>query len=142
MARFEIVGLTDLRKEMEQEAIRAEKKVPEMLKAGAEVVSAVQKREAEEMIRSGKLRFPGNKSRSTGALVRSIKPTGVKGKGADAHIEIYPQGSDEKKTRNAEKGFLAEYGTKTMPSFPWMNLANEKASVETTETMQEIWNKE
>ena len=144
MARFSVEGMDELADDLEREALRADRLVPEMLEAGAKVIVKAQKREAEQMIKSGKIRFSGNDSRSTGAFVASIKPTSIKGKGADAHIDVYPQGSDGKKTpvRNAEKGFLAEYGTKSMPSYPWMSIANEEAMPEVIEKMQEIWNKE
>lgn len=142
MAKFKVVGLDDLIADLEREAVRAEKLVPEMLEAGAEVIGKAQKREAEQMIKSGKIRLFRNKSRSTGAFVSSIKPTAVKGKGASAYVDVYPQGTDEKGVRNAEKGFLAEYGTKSMPSYPWMSVANEKAMPEAVEKMQEIWNKD
>lgn len=142
MARFNVVGLDGLIADLEKEAQRAEKLVPEMLEAGAEVIAKAQKKEAEQMIRSGKIRFLKNESRSTGNFVASIKATPVKGVGAESHVDVYPQGRDEKGVRNAEKGFLAEYGTKSMPSYPWMSVANEKAMPEAVEEMQEIWNKE
>lgn len=144
MARFSVDGMDELAADLEREALRAEKLVPTMLEAGAKVIVKAQKQEAEQMIQSGKIRFSGNDSRSTGAFIASIKPTSIKGKGAKSYVEVYPQGSDKKKTpvRNAEKGFLAEYGTRSMPSYPWMSVANEKAMPGAVEKMQEIWNKE
>lgn len=142
MARFNVVGMDELAADLDREALRADRLVPAMLEAGAKVIVKAQKREADQMIKSGKIRFFRNKSRSTGAFMESIKPTTVKGKGVAAHLDVYPQGKDEKGVRNAEKGFLAEYGTKSMPSYPWMSIANEKAMPEAVEKMQEIWNKE
>lgn len=142
MAKFNMVGLEELIADLNRETVRAERLVPKMLEEGAKVVAKVQKRKAEEMIRSGKLRLHGNSSRSTGAFLESIQPTPVRGSGANAYVDVYPQGTDEKGVRNAEKGFLAEYGTSHMPSYPWMRIACEEAEPEATEKMQEIWNKE
>ena len=147
MSKFSISGLDELIKDLEREAVRAERLAPKMLRAGAKVIVKAQKKEAAEMIRSGKIRFRDNKSRSAGALVESIKETPVRGKGTDAYVEVYPQGDDENEKRsetirNAEKGFLAEYGTSSMPSYPWMRIAVEKSADEAVEKMQEIWNEE
>lgn len=140
MARYEISGMNELICDMEQEADRAERLVPKMLQAGAEVVKRAQSEEVAGMIRSGKLRRNGSKSRSTGALVASIDPTPVRINAAGMYVDVYPQGADKKAVRNAEKGFLAEYGTSNMPSYPWMENAGEKAGDEAAEKMAEIWN--
>lgn len=142
MARFNTIGLDDIVKDLNREAVRAERLAPKMLEAGAKVIAKAQKRKAEEMIRSGRLRLHGNDSRSTGAFLASIKATPIRGSGAKAHVDIYPQGKDEKGVRNAEKGFLAEYGTSHMPSYPWMKIACEESAPESIEKMQEIWNKD
>lgn len=142
MANFNLIGLDDVIKDLNREATRAERLAPKMLEAGAKVIVKAQKRRAEEMIRSGRLRLYGNDSRSTGNFLKSIKATPIRGSGANAHVDVYPQGKDEKGVRNAEKGFLAEYGTSHMPSYPWMKIACEEAMPEATEKMQEIWNKD
>lgn len=142
MAKFNVVGLEDLLEDLNKEPIRVEQLAPEMLAAGAKVIGDAQKEEARAMIASGKIRFLGNDSRSTGDFVESIKPTRVRRQGKKAFVDVYPQGTDQKGIRNAEKGFIAEYGTKKMPAYPWMSVANEKAHDEAVAKMQEIWNKE
>ena len=142
MAKFNVVGLEDLIEDLNKEPIRVEQLAPEMLAAGAKVIGDAQKEEARAMIASGKIRFLDNDSRSTGDFVESIKTTRVRRQGKEAFVDVYPQDTDRKGIRNAEKGFIAEYGTGKMPAYPWMSVANEKAHDEAVVKMQEIWNKE
>lgn len=142
MARFNVVGLEGLRDDLQKDAARAERLAPKLLKVGAEVIAKAQREEADAMIKSGKIRMFGNDSRSTGAFKASIKPTPVRGSGAGAYVDVYPQGKDRKGVRNVEKGFIAEYGTKRQPAYPWMSKANEKSMPEAVEKMQTEWNKE
>lgn len=142
MAKFNVVGLEGLTDDLKKDADRAERLAPKLLKIGAEVIAKAQRQEADAMISSGKIRMFGNDSRSTGAFKASIKPTPIRGSGAGAYVDVYPQGKDHKGVRNAEKGFIAEYGTKKQPAYPWMSTANEKAMPEAIKKMQAEWEKE
>jgi hypothetical protein len=81
------------------------------------------------------------KIRDTGDMINSIKSGPVK-KGKDgSFVDIWPQGKDRKGIRNAEKGFVAEYGKSNQPARPWMSTANDKCVEEVTATEKEIWDK-
>lgn len=101
MAKFNVVGLDDVQEAMLRQDAIVEEAVPEMLKAGGAVM---QKAQQEEI----KTRF--NSRRSTGALLASIKVSAVKEIDGGKRVEIYPNGKDKHGVRNAEKGFVLNYG--------------------------------
>lgn len=119
MAKFNVVGLDDVQEAMLRQDAIVEEAVPEMLKAGGAVM---QKAQQEEI----KTRF--NSRRSTGALLASIKVSAVKEIDGGKRVEIYPNGEDKHGVRNAEKGFVLNYGRSNMPARPWFTAANEKAA--------------
>ena len=114
---------------LRQDAI-VEEAVPEMLKAGGAVM---QKAQQEEI----KTRF--NSRRSTGALLASIKVSAVKEIDGGKRVEIYPNGKDKHGVRNAEKGFVLNYGRSNMPARPWFTAANEKAADDVVSEMRRVW---
>ena len=107
MAKFNVVGLDDVQEAMLRQDAIVEEAVPEMLKAGGAVM---QKAQQEEI----KTRF--NSRRSTGALLASIKVSAVKEIDGGKRVEIYPNGKDKHGVRNAEKGFVLNYGRSNMPA--------------------------
>ena len=131
MADFNVTGLDDVMKEMMQHQQAAEEAIPEMLNAGADILVKAQKSEVQSM-----------KLVDTGDMMKSIKGDKIKkDKDGNSYIDVYPKGKDRKGVRNAEKAFIAEYGTSKIPARPWMRTANEKCSDEITETEKEIWDK-
>lgn len=134
MAKFNTVGLEDVERQFLQMGEAATKAVPLMLEAGAEVIVKAQQGEA------GKLKISG---RSKGALVKSIQADKTKGSGNAQYKEVYPHGVDRSHTkkgvRNAEKGFVLEYGRSNTPAQPWMATANEKSAEAVTEAMWNEW---
>lgn len=131
MADFNVVGLDDVIKDMARHQQAAEEAIPEMLNSGAEILVKAQKNEAESM-----------KIRESGDFIKSIKPAKIKtDKDGNAYIDVYPQGKDYHGVRNAEVGFIAEYGTTKIQPRPWMRTANAKCSDEITAKEKEIWDK-
>lgn len=134
MAQFNTVGLEAAQKEFLLMTERATKVVPLALEAGADVLVKAQKEEAQKLNISG---------RSKGALVRSIKADKVKGNTISKYTEIYPHGVDRSHTkkgvRNAEKGFVLEYGRSNMPARPWMSTANERSASKVMDAMAKVW---
>lgn len=136
-------NIDEIQSLFEKDSMRGERLAPEMLKAGAAVLVEEQKKESDFMVKTGKLRLIGKrhlKSRSTGALTASIKASRIKQSGMTSSIEIYPHGTDRKGIRNAEKGFIANYGAGHISGYPWMDEANGKVSDKTYEAMLKIWN--
>ena len=131
MADFNVVGLDDVMKEMMSHQQAAEAAIPEMLNAGADILIKAQKSEVQSM-----------KLVDTGDMMKSIKGDKIKkDKDGNSYIDVYPKGKDRKGVRNAEKAFIAEYGTSKLPARPWMRTANAKCSDEITEKEKEIWDK-
>lgn len=132
MAKFGITGLDDIQEAMlrrEQATIDA---VPEMLKAGGEVIKKALQEETSKLNSTG---------RSTGALTASIKVSTVKERNGEHFIEIAPTGKDRHGVRNAEKGFVLNYGRSNMPARPWFTAGNEKAADVATAEMRRVWEK-
>lgn len=130
MAKFNVVGLDDVQEAMLRQDAIVEEAVPQMLKAGGAVM---QKAQQEEI----KTRF--NSRRSTGALLASIKVSAVKENDGGKRVEIYPNGKDKHGVRNAEKGFVLNYGRSNMPARPWFTAANEKAADDVVSEMRRVW---
>lgn len=130
MAKIELSGLEEFQDRLLKQAETATKAIPAMLKAGATVLETAQQEQAAIM-------FKGN--RSTGDLAKSIKAGGIKSKGTESYIEVFPQGTDRHGVSNATKGFVQQYGRSNMPAKPWMTAANEKCGDEVTAAMRKEW---
>ena len=140
MAEFTTVGMEEIEKaflRMEEVAVRA---VPQMLKAGADVLVEAQRAEALAMGLN-----------ETGNFVKSIKATVVKGDDTEKYVDVYPQGrakhgndrkGDKSNVRNATIGFVAEYGTSSQQARPYMTTANAKAHEKVMDAEFEIWERE
>ena len=140
MAEFTTVGMEEIEKaflRMEEVAVRA---VPQMLKAGADVLVEAQRAEALAMGLN-----------ETGNFVKSIKATVVKGDDTEKYVDVYPQGrakhgndrkGDKSNVRNATIGFVAEYGTSSQQARPYITTANAKAHEKVIDAEFEIWERE
>lgn len=130
MAKFGITGLDDIQEALLRRGQATIDAVPEMLKAGGEVIKKSLQEETSKLNSTG---------RSTGALTASIKVSTVKERNGEQYIEIAPTGKDRHGVRNAEKGFVLNYGRSNMPARPWFTAANEKAADEATAEMRRVW---
>lgn len=140
MADFVSTGVEDLMREIEMMAEVPDEVFEEMLKAEAEVIKAAQVKE----LKSLKFKDP------TGQLERSIA-SGDRMK-VDRYgrptLHVYPSGTRQRgDTRNAEVGFITEYGApqRGIPPKPWMRIANEKAgpdAIAAAQAVYERWLKE
>lgn len=130
MAKLSLDGLEAVEQALlrqEENAIRA---VPKMLEAGAQVVKAALEREAAKLNASG---------RSTGALKRSIKVSKLKKQGLEYYMDVAPSGKDSGGVRNAEKGFVLNYGRSNMPARPWFTSAIASSEQAAAEAMLKAW---
>lgn len=128
MASFNLVGLNDIEKQFLRESEVVSEAVPKMLEAGAEVLVNAQKQEAKALQVEDK-----------GDLIKSIKAGKVKKTDLEATISVYPSGKNSKGIRNAEVGFVNEYGTSRQSARPWMESANEKSSEAVSQAMLDKW---
>lgn len=128
MAQFNTVGFDDVEKALLRREKAAVEAVPEMLKAGANVLIRAQKAEIERM-----------RIVDTADMMKSVKATPVKGNDVEQYVEVYPHGKDRKGVRNAEKAFIAQYGKPNEPARPWLTSANEKCVDDVHDAMRAVW---
>lgn len=128
MAGMEIEGLDDLIGDLDKIADLPEEVQMEMLHAEADVVVKAQK----EMIDSLDLR-------DTGQLRDSIARK--KGSGAGVSLDIFPQGIRDDGIRNAEVGFIHEFGApvRHIKASGWMERANEECADEAAGHAEEVY---
>ena len=122
MAKLGMYGLDDLLEDMEDVMNIPDDTIHDMLDAQADIVVPAQK----EQIRTCGLV-------DTGQLADSISRTNkLTTTGIGKSISIYPQGVRNDGTRNAEVGFINEYGApkRKIKASNWMHNANEKSADE------------
>lgn len=129
MARFNVVGLDALEKEIARRASLLDDAAPEMLKAGTDVLVDYMRGSIleKDLIDSG-------------GLFDSIR-AGKLQSGEDGYYqEVSPHGRDHKGVSNAKKGFIQEYGTSKLKATHWMSEAAETAKDEVVDAMRKVWN--
>lgn len=130
MARVDMTGFEEVQNELLRQSELARKAIPEMLKAGGEVYRAEYERQAKKLNKTG---------RGTGDLAKSIKVSAVKGSDDSMYVDVAPTGKDRHGVRNAEKGFVLNYGRSNMPANPWFDTATNLAESEAKEAMKRVW---
>ena len=76
------------------------------------------------------------KHRASGAMIKSIKSTGVKERKGGKYLVVRPTGTDRKGVRNMEKMAYLEYGTVNQPATPIITPAVKNAEVK----IERVWN--
>lgn len=131
MARFDVSGLEELMEGLEKLADIPEPVLEKMLKAEAEVVKTHQKRKLAGI----RMKEP------TGQTVESIGVGEMKrDREGRPCLHLYPQGKRrERDTRNAEVGYIIEYGApqRGIPPRQWMRTANAEAEEEAAKAAEE-----
>lgn len=129
MAQFSISGMDELLVKLNQLG-RFDEIAPKMMKAGMEILQ-------EEVVAEA------SKHKDTGAMVASIKPTGLMaGYGGGYYMCTRPTGRDKKGVRNMEKMVYLEYGVKGRPGVPVITAAVIKAEPKVIQAMQEVFTRE
>lgn len=129
MARMQTMGLDETIEDMKRMGQLAGDVADAMIMTGAAVVrqhwQASAKRHGHE---------------DTGDMIASIRyakaPKSIDGMKA---IDVYPQGRDYKRTRNAEKAFILHYGTTKIAASHWVDEAEQNADAPATQAMIRIW---
>lgn len=129
MAQFSISGMDELLVKLNQLG-RFDEIAPKMMKAGMEILQ-------EEVVAEA------SKHKDTGAMVASIKPTGLMaGYDGGYYMCTRPTGRDKKGVRNMEKMVYLEYGVKGCPGVPVITAAVIKAEPKVIQAMQEVFTRE
>lgn len=130
MAKLTATGFEELEAAMLRRSQAAEKAIPAMLKAGGEVMKQAFQAETKKLDSTG---------RSTGDLTASIKVSAVKERDGARFVEVAPTGKDRHGVRNAEKGFVLNYGRSNMQARPWFTRTVEATSDKAMEAMRREW---
>lgn len=129
MARFDTTGIDDIIEELTRLGDAGKEVGDEMLLAGAEEVKL-----------AWEISAGTHGHRDTGDMIKSIGfPRQPKDVGGMRSIDIYPRGKDRKGVRNAEKAFVLEYGTSSIPATHWVTEADENAGPMVQDAMEKIW---
>lgn len=131
MARFDALGIDGLQLSLEEIGDIPEDVLLRVLSAEAEALKKAQ---------TEKVRALGLKD--TGQMEQSIKAdTKLRGRGSGKYLLVYPRGvRRDGKTRNAEVGYVNEYGAPQRGIAPtqWMRQANEEAADEAVRAGKEV----
>lgn len=132
MARLTIEGLDDLMDDLDSIMDLPDAVQDAMLNAEADVVVRAQK----EQIRALKLVDTGQLEAS---IARNVKVE--TGSGMSRYLDVYPQGDRREGGRNAEVGFIHEFGApkRHIRASGWVSAANEKCAPETTEAAYDVY---
>jgi len=139
----DFAGLEEIERMLLKNADAAVTHAEPILLAGAKVLVNAQKA-ALSRLSTG--------SRSDGELIASIGIGRVKKSksGSGVHTDIFPQGTQShasemnsrgKKVRNANVGFMIEYGTSNMAARPWISEAEASAADAVNDAMAKEWEK-
>lgn len=129
MAKISATGFEALAIDMEKLANLPKEAADDMLKSGGEIIKKAQEKQIDafRLVR-------------TGAMKKSIAVGKARHNDDGSYsCSIYPKGKDEKGTRNAEKGFIAEYGKTNQPPKPWMRTANEQSEDSAIAAMEKVY---
>lgn len=127
MARFDMSGLDDIVRQMRALESGAEDVERAMIEAGAREVAQAWKRSAEE-----------HGLKDTGEMIESIGPGKIH-TGGLAYCDIYPQGTDHKGVRNAEKAFRLHYGWSSFKATRWVDDADKYSEATAVPAMAAVF---
>lgn len=130
MAQITVDGLEELMSDLQTVAEIPDGVAYEMLNEQADIVCLAHQK---QIMSDGLI--------DTGQLFNSVGKDAVKRGGAGRYIEVYPQGKRKNGVRNAEVGFIHEYGApgRKIPAKNWMQQANESCSERTTEAARKVY---
>lgn len=129
MAQFDVHGLDDLMRELDQLG-NFDDVATIMLEESAPIVE-------KELVNQVK------KHSDSGDLVKSIKRTGVvKGKWGGLYVAVRPTGKDHKGESNMDKLRWLEFGVKGRAATPIITKAVLNTEQNVLDTMQEVFNRE
>ena len=130
MARLDISGMDKVISDMQRLGENSGPVAEAMVDAAAAVTRDAWKETAEEY-----------RLHDSGDMINSINFT-MRGVGSGLGVltrEIYPQGTDSKGVRNAEKAYLLHYGTSRIKAKYWVDDAEERADQRVVPVMEQIW---
>lgn len=128
MALFNGEGFDSLIAALQNDKELLTEAAPEMLAAGAEVVTEEWKR---AIVEHGLV--------DTGDMLDSVGPNKATVNDTEKKIAVYPQGRDRKGVRNAEKAFINHYGASRRQATHFVDDAETKAEGPAIDAMAAVW---
>lgn len=137
MAAIKIDGVTLVLHENDKKLMGMDELMRKMLKSGADIIIKSQQAHIDTAVLGY---TPKEPVRRTGELSRSIKAGPVTATRDEAKIEVWPQGErtdkwHKKPARNAEIGFVTNYGRSGVQARPFIQQAVDA----TDETIKRRW---
>ena len=134
MAKITIDGIDDIVRRINELGNRTTETVDKMLNAGGYVM----KTEQQEVVSTS------HRHILTGSMHDKIGYTTPKNAGTGRQTTIYPRGADGKKTSNALKGFVLNYGSaaRGIVGDGWFDYGVTVAEPKVEETMRQIFEEE
>lgn len=133
--KVETTGIDEVLKQMGKMRQLTGKTAEAMLRAGGNVFQREWIAEAER-----------RRHRKSGAMIKSVGFSKPRDKGNGLQVDIYPQGKDERGTRNSVKAFVLHHGRKAGPdrigeikADEWVDSVVEKATPESNAAMADVW---
>ena len=128
MAKFEVEGIDNLMKELNEIEIRR--------------IASLMLEEAIPILEKSVVK-EASKHSDTGEMVRSIKKTGAVRTKKGYYACVRPTGKDHKGVRNMEKMAYLEYGAGAkQPATPALTPAVKNAEIPVLKKMQEVFERE
>lgn len=129
MARFDCPGLDKVISDMQRMAETGGKCAEAMVDQAVVIIRDSWRESAE---RHG--------HRDTGAMIESVGfPNPTVKMGDILSRDVFPQGKDEKGTRNAEKAFILNYGKSRFPGTYWVDEAEAAADPKVAAALEQMW---
>ena len=135
MAKIELSGFAELEFDMEQWANMPAEVFDQMVEVQLPIVEAATKAEKWLLQTSGRY--------VTGTTAGSVGHGKIKHSPTVTFAHVYPKGKNKKGNRNAEVGFIWEFGATTnmgvkIPPQQWMRIAAEKCGEEATDAAKKV----
>ncbi len=131
MAKFSTDGLAEFSLSLQELAETSNEALDEMLSAEADVIEEAQRQKARAYGVYG-----------TGGMIASITRGKVRRLPDGRALSVYPQGSRRRgntTTREAEIGFINEFGKMNQPARPFVRDANEGAMDEAVQAAADVY---
>lgn len=135
MARIELSGFAELEFDMEQWANIPQSVFDRMVEVQIPIVESASK--SEKWLLQTRGRYV------TGTTAGSISHSKLKHQLSKTSADIYPKGTNKRGNRNAELGFIWEFGATTnrgvkIPPAQWMRIAAEKCAEECADAAKKV----
>lgn len=134
MARIELTGLDDIVRRINELGNRTTETVDKMLNAGGYVM----KTEQQDVVSTS------HRHILTGSMHDKIGYTAPKNAGTGRQTTVYPRGVDGKKTSNALKGFVLNYGSaaRGIVGDHWFDYGVSATEPQAEEAMRQVFEEE